>query len=79
MQNLFGYATVGCSTKEKSSMHGYLLLTPDEIKKQFPLKSEAIQFLAESRFQAKQILLGVDPRLAIIVGPCSIHDMDSAY
>ena len=32
------------------------------------------EFVAESRQHIRDILLHVDPRFLLIVGPCSIHD-----
>jgi 3-deoxy-7-phosphoheptulonate synthase len=36
-----------------------------------------LDFVKESRCQLRNILDGKDPRLALIVGPCSIHDIAS--
>ena len=42
------------------------------------LKSEAIeQFVAQSREAIHKIIFGDDRRLLIIVGPCSIHDLEA--
>jgi len=55
------------------SMH---IPSPIEIKKELPLKEHS--FIAETRVQAARILQREDPRLALLVGPCSIHDPDMA-
>lgn len=50
------------------------LPTPREIKHNFTSSS----FVADARKTAANILERKDPRLVVIVGPCSIHDIDSA-
>jgi 3-deoxy-7-phosphoheptulonate synthase len=51
---------------------------PYEFKQQFPLSSQASIFIAQSRKIAKRIIQGKDRRKALIIGPCSIHDRESA-
>lgn len=53
------------------------LPTPEQIKSELPLEFK--QPIDDFRKQAKSILERRDERLAVIVGPCSIHDFDSAY
>ena len=38
---------------------------------------EQAQFVAKSREQIKEIIFGKDPRLLVILGPCSIHCLES--
>lgn len=54
------------------------LITPNDLKKQFPLKDEQRKFISTARETISAILNGDDPRLLCIVGPCSIHDIASA-
>ena len=49
-----------------------------EIKTRFPLSPSQCLFIEESRQTVRAILNGTDPRLLMIVGPCSIHDKLSA-
>lgn len=49
------------------------MITPQELKNQFPCKETD-----SYRAVIKNILSGVDGRLLLIVGPCSIHDLASA-
>lgn len=49
-----------------------------ELKARFPLLLPQRQFIEESRQTVRAILNGTDPRLLMIVGPCSIHDFSSA-
>ncbi len=39
--------------------------------------AEQAQFVAKSREQIKEIIFGEDPRLLVILGPCSIHCLES--
>lgn len=48
------------------------------LKDRFPLSSSQRLFIHESRQTVRNILDGKDPRLLLIVGPCSIHDPRSA-
>jgi 3-deoxy-7-phosphoheptulonate synthase len=52
--------------------------SPAGLKKQQPLSKSALGFIASSRSLASQILLGKSKTLVAIVGPCSIHDPESA-
>lgn len=54
------------------------LISPAELKEQYPLNEKEGQFIAHSRQTIANILSGEDPRLLFIVGPCSIHDITSA-
>ncbi len=49
-----------------------------EIKTRFPLLPTQSLLIEESRQTVRAILNGIDPRLLLIVGPCSIHDRLSA-
>ncbi len=54
------------------------LLPPRALKDEFPMTERANQTVVEGRETVKRILRGEDPRLLVIVGPCSIHDVDGA-
>ena len=51
---------------------------PLEIKKELPITDDVANFVISSRETVKNILLRKDPRILIIVGPCSIHDEKAA-
>ncbi len=55
-----------------------VLITPEELKKQFPLSEESQRSIAQSRKTIADIVAGRDPRLLVVCGPCSIHDPDAA-
>lgn len=50
-------------------------ITPEALKKELPLTTP----LSSTRTAVQNILTGSDPRLLLIVGPCSIHNIDEAY
>jgi len=49
-----------------------------QLKQQFPLSHSLQQQVNAHRQAVRAILNGEDPRLLVIVGPCSIHDPQSA-
>jgi 3-deoxy-7-phosphoheptulonate synthase len=55
-----------------------LLATPEAIKRDLPLTQAAEDFVYRSRQAVRRILDRDDPRLFIVVGPCSIHDPAAA-
>jgi 3-deoxy-7-phosphoheptulonate synthase len=55
-----------------------LLATPEEIKRRLPLTQRAANTVFKSRQVVRSILERGDPRLFVIVGPCSIHDVVAA-
>ncbi|MDN3556725.1 3-deoxy-7-phosphoheptulonate synthase [Halomonas maura] len=55
-----------------------VLITPAALKQQIPLSDEAERTVIEGRNTIQAILDGRDPRLLMVVGPCSIHDVDAA-
>jgi 3-deoxy-7-phosphoheptulonate synthase len=54
------------------------LLRPSELIEQFPLDAAMAKHIFESRQIAQEILHGKNDRLLVVVGPCSIHDPESA-
>ncbi|WP_417331460.1 3-deoxy-7-phosphoheptulonate synthase [Halomonas cupida] len=55
-----------------------VLVTPEQLKQEVPLTAEAEATVLEGRSTIQNILDGKDPRLLMVVGPCSIHDVDAA-
>lgn len=55
-----------------------VLITPEELKNQFPLSADDENEIATSRNTIANILQGRDHRLLVVCGPCSIHDPDAA-
>jgi 3-deoxy-7-phosphoheptulonate synthase len=54
------------------------LLSPDQIRREFPLTEKTAQTTYDARRAIHRILHGADDRLMVIVGPCSIHDPKAA-
>jgi 3-deoxy-7-phosphoheptulonate synthase len=54
------------------------LPTPRALQAELPCSEEQARFVASARGAVRQILRGDDPRLLVIVGPCSIHDPQAA-
>jgi 3-deoxy-7-phosphoheptulonate synthase len=55
-----------------------LIPTPDEIKTELPLEAEAAETIITGREQIIKILDHKDHRIFVVVGPCSIHDVEAA-
>ena len=54
------------------------LLTPRELKTRFPMTEAANRTVVEGRNTIISILNRTDPRLLVVLGPCSIHDTKAA-
>lgn len=54
------------------------LLAPQLLHGDLPLEVGAAQTVSEARLRIQGILSGEDRRLLVIVGPCSVHDVDAA-
>lgn len=55
-----------------------ILISPAELKNALPLSDKARQVVTEGRQTVRDILDGKDHRLMVVVGPCSIHDVEAA-
>jgi 3-deoxy-7-phosphoheptulonate synthase len=53
------------------------LITPQELFDELPLEGESIDTLLRGRSGAHGVLDGEDDRLLVVVGPCSVHDVDA--
>src|SRR5713101_971684 len=54
------------------------LLTPSALKTQFPMSVGANRTVVAGRQSIMDILEQKDPRLLVVAGPCSIHDVEGA-
>jgi 3-deoxy-7-phosphoheptulonate synthase len=54
------------------------LITPEALKQELPLSDKAAHTVEQGRQAIYDIMDGKDHRLFIVVGPCSIHDVDAA-
>jgi len=55
-----------------------VMITPAELKALVPASPTALQSVIEARRTVRAILDHEDPRLFVVVGPCSIHDEKAA-
>lgn len=55
-----------------------VLITPDQLKAEFPLSVAQEAQIEHSRQTISDIIAGRDPRLLVVCGPCSIHDPETA-
>lgn len=54
------------------------LLSPSQLHEDIPAGPQATQTVNKARHALAEILSGRDPRLLVVVGPCSIHDTVAA-
>ena len=54
------------------------LVTPERLLGEMPLGPERAKAVVHGREQVSAVLDGEDDRLLVIVGPCSVHDVDAA-
>lgn len=55
-----------------------VLITPAELKEEMPLSAAATKSVLEGRQTVRDILDGKDHRIMLVIGPCSIHNVDEA-
>jgi 3-deoxy-7-phosphoheptulonate synthase len=55
------------------------LISPAMIHHELPISETAADLVADTRDRIRNILRHEDHRLLVIVGPCSVHDVDAAY
>ena len=51
--------------------------SPEELKQRIPLSDAAAATVVRGRRDVEAILDGRDPRLLVVVGPCSVHDTEA--
>lgn len=55
------------------------LATPRDVKAKLPLSDRGSATVAQARADIARIIRREDPRLLVVVGPCSLHDEKAAY
>ncbi|EKN5159894.1 3-deoxy-7-phosphoheptulonate synthase, partial [Yersinia enterocolitica] len=53
-------------------------VTPQQLAEKLPISEAVADNVTASRKRIEKILTGEDSRLLVVVGPCSIHDLDAA-
>ena len=56
-----------------------ILTTPEALKREHPLTDAVRATVSAGRSAVRDVLERRDPRLLVVVGPCSIHDVDAAH
>ncbi len=54
------------------------LISPAILLEEVPISERASNVVADARAQVTDVVLGRDPRLVVVTGPCSIHDTAAA-
>ena len=54
-----------------------VLPTPNELHRALPKTATQSEFITHARRDIRNLIFGDDRRLLLIVGPCSIHDLDA--
>lgn len=54
------------------------LITPQQLKEEMPITESAVANVQQHRETIRNIVDGKDKRIFIVVGPCSIHDVEAA-
>ena len=54
------------------------LISPQALKEELRISERAADFVGRVRDEIGAVLDGKDPRLMVVVGPCSIHDVSAA-
>jgi 3-deoxy-7-phosphoheptulonate synthase len=55
------------------------LISPATLHSEFPITETAAALVTQTRAHIRNILQNEDQRLLVIVGPCSVHDINAAY
>ena len=56
----------------------HVLITPEALRAELPLPEAGHEFVKQSRKTIADIIHKRDPRLLVISGPCSVHDVEAA-
>ncbi|SES80199.1 3-deoxy-7-phosphoheptulonate synthase [Thalassotalea agarivorans] len=55
-----------------------VLITPGQLREKLPLSTQGRAFIIDARNTIADIIHKRDPRLLVISGPCSVHDVEAA-
>ena len=62
----------------KNLVRSQILISPSELLDQYPCPPDMEQFIAQKRKETSEIVNGTNDRLLVVIGPCSIHNIDEA-
>ncbi len=72
------YFSMVDSTSDLHVVETRPLMSPALLHRDLPLDKAASEVVSNTRQKIQSILHGTDPRILVIVGPCSVHDVDAA-
>ena len=72
------YFSMVDSTSDLHVVETRPLMSPALLHRDLPLDQVASEVVSTTRKKIQSILHGIDPRILVIVGPCSVHDVDAA-
>ena len=72
------YFSMVDSTSDLHVVETRPLMSPALLHRDLPLEKATSEVVSTTRKKIQSILHGIDPRILVIVGPCSVHDVDAA-
>ena len=72
------YFSMVDSTSDLHVVETRPLMSPALLHRDLPLDKAASETVSTTRKKIQSILNGIDSRILVIVGPCSVHDVDAA-
>ena len=72
------YFSMVDSTSDLNVVETRPLMSPALLHRDLPLDKAASETVSTTRKKIQSILNGIDSRILVIVGPCSVHDVDAA-
>ena len=72
------YFSMVDSTSDLHVVETRPLMSPALLHRDLPLDKATSEVVSTTRKKIQSILHGIDPRILVIVGPCSVHDVDAA-
>ena len=72
------YFSMVDSTSDLHVVETRPLMSPALLHRDLPLDKGTSEVVSTTRKKIQSILHGIDPRILVIVGPCSVHDVDAA-
>ena len=72
------YFSMVDSTSDLHVVETRPLMSPALLHRDLPLDKATSEVVSTTRKKIQSILHGIDPRILVIVGPCSVHDLDAA-
>lgn len=73
------FETIMNKTDELRTSPVARLVTPEQLARQYPVSEDISANILATRQRISQILQHPTPRLLVVIGPCSLHDPQSAF